>query len=82
MRAASHSNARAPSTAPRGVGKPVQAFTAVNRKPTMMAAAKPKSISCACHSSGEIAMSGSATLPRNEAIHTGKDRQATSAPAI
>ena len=56
--------------APRGVDKPVQAFPAVSRKPTITATAKPNSISWACHNSGGI-VAGSAATPRRAATQYG-----------
>ena len=53
MRAATHTRARVPSSGPRAVSSPVQALTAVSRKPAITPAAKPNSISCPCHSRGE-----------------------------
>ena len=72
-RAASHSAARAPRKAPRGVASPVQALPAVSRKPTITAAAKPNSISCACHSSGGSA-SGQLAPPQQQR-HPQRHRQ-------
>ncbi|EWS62686.1 hypothetical protein Y695_04083 [Hydrogenophaga sp. T4] len=57
---------------------PVQALTAVSKKPRMTAIAKPNSISCACHSNG-----GNAIVrfhwPRNSATHRGIDSSANDA---
>jgi len=77
-RAASHSSARAPNAAPRGVPSPVQALTAVSRKPRMTATAKPNSISCACHRRGGSAMARF-HWPRYTATHSGMESRAKAA---
>ena len=60
----------APSTMPRGVSRPVHAFPAVSKKPTMTATAKPNSISWACHSTGERVRLIE-TCPVRSAVHSG-----------
>ncbi len=77
-RAASQSSARPASAAPRGVASPVQAFTAVNKKPTITAVANPNSISWACHSSGATGR-WSWMPPSSAATQTGTATQASSA---
>jgi hypothetical protein len=49
MRPSAHTPTRQRSLLPLILGKPVHVCTAVNRKPEIIAGAKPNSISCACH---------------------------------
>ncbi len=48
-RPATQSPASAASRQPMGVASPVHARAAVSRNPVSTAAAKPNTISCACH---------------------------------
>ena len=75
---AAEAKANAAKAAPRGVANPVHAFTAVSKKPTMMATAKPNNISCPCHSSAGSGK-GNAAWPANISTHNGTDTQASNA---